>query len=230
MARWSQVNGVWTCKNPSTTDRTEPISHGIPLDGKAPGIVIKHGQWKLDNKRKFDKPTERDIKKLEDEDDARRAKTMDIEPVVMEAKKDLESGKIRVDGECLREADKRITPFGHVTDERGVTHVLPRYKLPPVEQDKQFNTNVLGNIKDVRPENVSEKDGKRGEGPGEQKYTLEEVKEMMRQKMQIEKASVTLGRPVGGNAGISTAAQLRKMMNHAINGDRDQMRGQTFGY
>ena len=228
MAKWVHKNGAWVLVNPSTTDRSEPIIRGVPLDGKAPAISIKHGAWKSDKYRKYDKPTEADIKKLEKEDDDRRKKELDIEPTVMEAKRELQSGKLRVDEECLKESDKRIVPFGSVTDERGITHVVPKYKLPASEQAKQFDIKSIS--PDVSPEQLN--DGKRGEGP---KLSIEEWKAIFLAELEEKKkkegtVSVTMGRTMMGNGGPNPGDQIKRMMNYAVNANREDLRGKTFGF
>ena len=123
--KWLLLNGAWVLQNPSTANgQLEPISRGI-TQGHAPGFVIKHGEYKRDNLRKFDKPSESQIKALEREDEEATKKALDVEPIVYESKRDLQIGKIRISPDVLKERDKRIVPFKAIEDERGITHVVP---------------------------------------------------------------------------------------------------------
>lgn len=140
--KWSLVNGAWVLNNPSTANgQSEPISRGI-TPGQAPNFSIKHGEYKRDNLRRFDKPSESQIKALEREDEEATKKAIDVEPIVMQSKKDLQIGKIRISPDVLRERDKKITPFTSVEDERGVTHVIPADRVQAeVHEPMEGNIN-----------------------------------------------------------------------------------------
>lgn len=141
--KWSLINGAWVLNNPSTANgQTEPISRGI-TPGQAPNFTIKHGEYKNDNLRRFDKPSESQIKALEREDEEATKKAIDVEPVVIQARKDLQIGKIRISPDVLRERDKKITPFTSVEDDRGVTHVIPADRVQ-VEVHEPIESNTGG--------------------------------------------------------------------------------------
>ena len=132
MAKWKQnPDGTWTPVDHAARDtgRTEPINRGL---SGAPNFKIGTGKWKFDAKlRKFDKPNDSQIRSLMQEDEEKRKKEMDTEPLIRQTKKDLEAGKIRIHPGVLSDINKRVLPHGTETDSHGVTHIVPIDKLTP---------------------------------------------------------------------------------------------------
>lgn len=134
--QWQLKDGVWISKNDHNT-QARPTSHLDELSqGKAPNWIVRSGtteKRKLDNLRKFDKPSEHQIKQLEKEDEEAARKRLDVTPVVHETKRDLESGKIRVHPGVLRNLNKKyyekVVPFTSV-EEGGITHIIPQQDEP----------------------------------------------------------------------------------------------------
>lgn len=131
MAKWRLVGGILTPMDTAAQDSPLPESktEGILETGQAPGYVVKHGEWKRDLLRRFDKPSDSQIKGYEKEDEEEKRKRTDITPVVKEAKKDLETGKIQIHPGVLHGLNNKgydkVVPFTSEVDERGVTHVVP---------------------------------------------------------------------------------------------------------
>ena len=132
MAKWKQnPDGTWTPVDTAATQSGQiaPTNRGIT---GAPNFKIGTGSWKRDAKlRRFDKPNDSQIKSLMREDDEKRKKEMDTEPLIRQTRWDLESGKIRVHPGVLSDINKRILPHTSVEDSRGITHIVPVDKLTP---------------------------------------------------------------------------------------------------
>ena len=132
MAKWKQnPDGTWTPVDTAALDsgRQGPQIRGIT---GAPAYKIGTGQWKRDAKlRRFDKATDSQIRSLIQEDEAKKKREMDTEPLIRQTKKDLETGKIRIHPGVLSDINKRVLPHGTEVDSRGVTHIVPIDKLTP---------------------------------------------------------------------------------------------------
>lgn len=128
---WTLKGGVWVSKDAHNT-QPQPTVRGItPGQGSAVHTGAPKTLARLQDKfRRFDKPSEDQINRLIKEDEEAEAKERDCTPTVYEAKKDLESGKIRVSDEIIDEKNKTIKPFASLTDGNGITHVLPAHKVP----------------------------------------------------------------------------------------------------
>lgn len=106
---------------------SEPTQRGIVIGKPCGGAIRNPTHLTLSEqvrKRYFDKPSESQIKQLIEED---QVKSHAAE-VVRESKQDLESGKMRINLEVINQRGKRIIPFGHITDDRGITHIVPEDK------------------------------------------------------------------------------------------------------
>ena len=137
--QWELKDGVWVSKNSHTTQAQPTDRSKSLLQGKAPFGLVRTGtteQRKLDNLRRYDKPSEDQIKKLQREDEEETRKRLDVAPVVGEAKKDLESGKIRIHPGVLHNLNKKhydkVVPFSSVQDGE-ITHIVPQDKTEQPE-------------------------------------------------------------------------------------------------
>lgn len=152
MAKWQRnPDGSWTPRDTAAADsgQTAPQSRGI--DG-APNYAIRNGEWKRDAKlRRFDKPNDSQIRSLMQEDEAKRKKEMDTEPLIRQTKKDLESGKIRVHPGVLSDINKRVLPHAAEVDGRGVTHIVPIEKLTPEKYAEVKGTITPEVTAEVKP-------------------------------------------------------------------------------
>lgn len=154
MARWQRnKDGSWSPVDRAAMEahvdgQQGPITRGI--DGP-PNYSIKNGEWKRDSMRRFDKPSDSQIQSLMKEDEEKRKKEMDTEPLIRQTKKDLEAGKIRIHPGVLSDINKRVLPHAAEVDSRGITHIVPVDKLTPEKY-----AEVKGTIKpevsaEVRP-------------------------------------------------------------------------------
>ena len=166
--KWELIDGVWVSKsahNTTAQPTDRPIYHG-----QAPGVIIRHGlmdRIRKDNQRRFDKPTEAQIKALEQED--AEASRVPTEEIVRDTKRDLESGKIKIDPRVLHGLRgnnyEKVVPHGHITDERGVTHILPKDKLQEISQDYKTPEDLYQRMKsEAPPEKVDFQIGPATEG------------------------------------------------------------------
>ena len=132
--KWRLKDGILVPMDTAAELSSPPESK--PMDG-APMYAIKHGEWKRDAKfRKFDKPSDSQIRSLIREDEEKKQKEMDTEPLIKQTKKDLETGKIRIHPGVLSDINKRVLPHGAVEDHRGVTHIVPIDKLSPEKYEE----------------------------------------------------------------------------------------------
>ena len=198
MGVWQYIDGKWTCK--SDPNAIPPKNPGI-TPGVPPAVRVRHGlmdQIRRENRRRFDKPTEAQIEALRKEDEA--ASKVPVEEIVRETKKDLSTGKIKVDPRVLHGLHgknyERIVPHGHITDEKGVTHILPKDKL--VEISKDYNTP-------------------------------EQLYERMKSEAPPEKVDFQVGPPQEGNIGGPSQGSVieSSLMKAKIEG-RDKFRGRTY--
>lgn len=114
----------------------EPVARGI-TPGHPPAGVIRNGlmdRLRAENLRKYDKASEQQIKDLVRQDEEELRKQNDVTPIVRQSKKDLESGKLRIEPGVLAGLNgknyNKVVPFSSIQDERGITHVLPQDKVP----------------------------------------------------------------------------------------------------
>lgn len=143
--KFKLIDGIWVAQdNHSAAAPTGwGITPGQPCGGSIRNPTHLTLQEKL-RQRWFDKPSEAQIKALEQED----APKSNAEEVVREAKQDLQSGKMRVSPEVIQGG--RIIPFGHVTDERGITHIVPQdqAKKYSAEEFQRMQTNAAKEIEE----------------------------------------------------------------------------------
>ena len=132
MAKWLRnPDGTWTPRDTAAQDsgQTAPTSRGLT---GAPNFKIGDGNWKRDAKfRKFDKPSDSQIRSLIREDEEKKQKEMDTTPLIHQTRRDLESGKIKIHAGVLSDINKRVNPHGAIKDSRGITHIVPVDKLSP---------------------------------------------------------------------------------------------------
>lgn len=194
------INGVWVSQD--SHGATQPLNRGI-TDGQPPGGSIRNPthltlQEKL-KQRWFDKPSEVEIKRAMEEDDF----STNMTEVVMETKKDLASGKMRVDSDVVR--DKKIIPFSHITDERGVTHVLPEDKVKKYTEEELIV--LKGNL-------------------------AKEIKESYdKTEMRLEGVNQSVGRPMPANPLPGEKVSTEKdLISRALEGvSKGIHKGRTFG-
>jgi hypothetical protein len=143
--QWVLTPSGWQKIGPS--ESTQPKTYSL-TEGQAPYGVVRASKPK--DTRRFDKPNDAQIRALIEEDNERDRKALGIEECVIGAKKGLESGQIRVSDEVMDDKNKRVLPHGHVTDERGVTHIIPLDKVPPkpeyVERVESISKPTEGNL------------------------------------------------------------------------------------
>lgn len=125
MIDWRLIDGVWKKFNLHRVE-DEPPMRGIEY-GKPPGGIIRGPN--LDRFRRFDRPSDSQIKSLEREDEERFKKEVDPTPAIEEAIEGLKIGKIQISSDVIDEKNKQIKPFGSVQDERGRTQILPQEKV-----------------------------------------------------------------------------------------------------
>lgn len=134
----------------SYNETAEPVSRGITVGSPCGGTIHNPGHLTLAERlrqRYFDKPTESQIRGYVEEDKTKSQ----MEQVVRESKKDLESGKMRINLEVLNARDKKIIPFSHVTDDRGITHILP------VDKARAYSEQDLRNLENQTRKELEEK-------------------------------------------------------------------------
>ena len=133
--KWKYIDGKGWIAQDEHTIKFEPDTRGI-TPGHPPGFKILHGEYKKDNLRKFDKPDDTQIKQLQKEDEQKDK--LDIGQIVEESKKDLESGKIKIEEGVLANLNKnkyeRVNAFAPIVDDRGITHIMPAHKAQTIEQ------------------------------------------------------------------------------------------------
>jgi ribosomal protein L9 len=154
MSKWELKDGEWIARDKHNTQEQPTDRSKDILEGNAPNYFIKTGtteQRKKDNLRRFDKPSERQIRQLEKEDEEEVRKRTDITPVVHETKKDLESGKIRIHPGVLHNLNKKyyekVNPHSSVTDEHGVTHILPQNVAASITQGAKSPEDLYEEMK-----------------------------------------------------------------------------------
>lgn len=140
--KWRLKDGILVPMDTAAELSSPPESK--PMDG-APMYAIKHGEWKKDALRKFDKPSDSQIRSLIREDEEKKQKEMDTEPLIKQTKRDLETGKIKIHSGVLNDINKRVNPHGAEVDSRGVTHIVPIEKTKP-EVSATVNPPQEGNL------------------------------------------------------------------------------------
>ena len=199
--KWKLIDGVWVSTSQHST-QSAPQSRGI-TPGQAPGYRILHGiaQRKKDNLRKYDKPSEEQIAKLMQEDEAAIKAQNDVTPVVKETKQDIASGKIKIHPGVLHNLNgkyyEKVVPTSNVTDDRGVIHIIPR--------DKAIEKGV---------------------DPGYK--TPEELYERMKRDMpQEEIIQASIGKTEAGNLPAIEEKDLIESSLQAVKTNRGAFRGRT---
>lgn len=124
---WTLINGKWVAQDEHSLG--QPTSRGIEAGSPPAGITRSRVR---SNQRRFDLPSDNQIKALEKEDNDKIKAIYDSEKIVNETKIDLKTGKIKVDPKVLE--NRRIKPFGYITDERDITHIIPRENMPIKEE------------------------------------------------------------------------------------------------
>ena len=128
MAKWRITNGrLVPAPGQEHWGATPPEPVGL-TPGEPPHVHVGAAHRK-DNRR-FDKPSESQIKDIEREDQAYFDAQVDIGAVHAEVKKDLASGKIQIDPSVIDSQSGRVTPFGSVEEPDGVTRIVPQNKVP----------------------------------------------------------------------------------------------------
>lgn len=138
--RWTLVDGKWVAKDQHSAP--EPTSRGI-TEGLPPAGFV-HGPTpaqRADRFRRFDRPSEaqvqQSIRRMEEEHEARKNRV--VSDLVHGAARDLESGKVRISDEVL----EKNLPFGSTVDERGIKHILPKYRLPEKPERAEVDAELV---------------------------------------------------------------------------------------
>lgn len=201
MPKWTLKDGVFIPVDGHTTG--EPVNKMNWSEGRAPSFKIGTGEWKKDSKRRYDKPSESQIKALERKDDEELKKQTDITPVINQSKKDLQSGKIRIDPDVLRNLKKTnkgekydtIDPFTSVQDGE-IIHIVRKDKAPI--------------------ETIQEKE------------TVEQYYERMKNNLPVEQIPFQIGRTEIGNLPAPSQQVFEnKAINVIKNFGRDAFKGRT---
>ena len=156
--------GVWKydsklgkfIQNNAHNQLDEPVQRGITPGQPCGGSISNPTHLTLAERvrqRRFDKPTAAQIKGFKDED---RIKSCSAE-VVREAKEDLKTGKMRVSLEVLNARERRVLPFSHVTDEKGITHVMTQEKADQYNSKKVYSEQDLRNLENKTRKELEEK-------------------------------------------------------------------------
>jgi hypothetical protein len=136
MGKWRLIGGAWVISD-EYTHQNEPTIHGI-TPGQPPAGFVHEIKKDL---RRYDKPSDSEIRRAVEEDEKYYKDKLNTDGIVQDAKKGLESGQIKIDPEVIDEREKKINNHGSVVDERGITHILPKYKLPVEESKVNFTEN-----------------------------------------------------------------------------------------
>ena len=144
MGSWKLIGSKWVINSEHTT-QLEPTTRGITI-GKPPAGFVHEGKKDL---RRYDKPSDSEIRHAMEEDEQIYKKQLDVNGIVNDAQMGLSSGKIKIDKEVINENDRRINNYGSITDERGITHILPKYKLPQLTQQSNVINPVIASEKGV---------------------------------------------------------------------------------
>ena len=143
MAKWKQLaDGTWVPNDSFSTG--QPIVRGF-TQGQAPAGFV-HGP-NPDRNRRYDKPNDAQIRSLMEEDEKTKKEAIGAEVAINDAKEGLRTGRIRVADEILRPQERKILPHAAVTDDRGITHIVPEDKVSvtiekPTEGTLQSNTDM----------------------------------------------------------------------------------------
>lgn len=153
---YTLVNGVWVRKGQGEHLNAEPPDRSASLAEGAPAVHVPTPKPKVF--RKFDAPSEHDIKRRMKEDDDERAKITDVTPLVYQTKKDLESGKIQVDDRVLNQREKRFNANTSIVDEKGRIHVLPLEAVTEeIRKESERNESKLKSFEQIKAEAIAEK-------------------------------------------------------------------------
>lgn len=149
--KWQLINGTWIRQDVHSSN--EPTKRGI-IDGYAPAGFV-HTALKYEKNRRFDKPSDDEIRRAQNEDNEYTNKAIDITSTVRESKQDLQSGKIKIESNVIDDSNKRIRPFSSVTDDRGVIHIIPQEKVQ-VQLAQPTNASPLPGEKVVEMKDMIE--------------------------------------------------------------------------
>lgn len=127
MAKWRVSNGKLV-PYPGTEHHgaTPPEPKGVTAGEPCAGIVRAPARK---DTRRFDKPSDSQVRHLIEEDEAYFAKQTGIGTAVTEASQELREGTMQIDSSVIDETNKRILPFGSVQDGK-VTRIVPQSKVP----------------------------------------------------------------------------------------------------
>ena len=116
-------NGVWVKKDVHSQDIPTNRLNIMLNSRQGPGAIVKDGMERLRNKlRRYDLPSKEELNRVRKEDDAEIEKSIPkMADIVPEARRDLESGKMRISPEVLNSRGS----FHPIVDNRGITHVIP---------------------------------------------------------------------------------------------------------
>lgn len=141
MARFKLVDGIFVPADSHTSGTPESkMEYGVY--GQGPATHVKSSPSIADKFRKFDRPSESEIKSAILEDEQITKNQIGFMDAFTSAKKDLESGKLRIANDVINSYNKSIKPFSSIVDSSGVTHIVTtevanRYQPAPRATDPE---------------------------------------------------------------------------------------------
>lgn len=152
MPKWTYKDGAWIPADEHTTGK--PTIHGIEAGSPPAGFVHTPTAAQIADRktRRFDKPSERNVSDLRRQREAEAAKKRraEVEQLVRGAKKDLASGKVRIDPDIFAGGS---VPYTRVTDERGIDHIVTKDKAPdPGPSTAERITKLESELQQIKTE------------------------------------------------------------------------------